>query len=673
MKKCLLIILTFYNIGLFAQQTDKDSQPWDIYLEQLNGQEEFESTEWEPYYELLADMAEHPLNINTIKKEDLELMPFLSAQQIEDIMAYLYQYGEMKSFGELAMIKSLGYEQQQLLRYFTTIEETTTDKDKFPSWKNIWKYGKHEVIATAKIPFYERKGDQNGYLGYKYKHWIKYDFSYSKYLKFGFLGSQDAGEPFLAGRNNLGYDYYTFWLQIKNLGPIKNLTLGRYRLGFGMGLVMNSNFGFGKTATLSSLGRNTNRISAHSSRYSGNYLQGIAATVALNKHIDLTGFFSYRLIDATLNSGSQSIATIVKTGYHRTATEMNKKNDAWQAVTGGNVKWSNNGFHVGATGIYSTFDKPLIPKKTQAYKKWYAEGQNFFNVSVDYGYTSNRLNVCGETATGNCGAIATINSISYMLTQSFTAVAVQRYYSYKYYSLFSNSFSEGSGVQDENGIYLGLTWTPTKLLSLKGYTDYTFFQWPQYLHTQSHKAWDNLIDARLQLKKWSLSARYRLHMKDVEFKSSKTNKVVAIGFEPEHRARMALNYSGRILTNKAQIDCCYSQLKGQSFGWMLSENISYAKKWVHAALNFGYFHTQDYYSRVYAYEQGTLYNMSFPMFYGHGIRYCINLRGDIGKHWMIISKLGITDYFDRDHISSSYQQINKSSQADLDIQIRWKF
>ena len=133
MKKCLLIILTFYNIGLFAQQTDKDSQPWDIYLEQLNGQEEFESTEWEPYYELLADMAEHPLNINTIKKEDLELMPFLSAQQIEDIMAYLYQYGEMKSFGELAMIKSLGYEQQQLLRYFTTIEETTTDKDKFPS------------------------------------------------------------------------------------------------------------------------------------------------------------------------------------------------------------------------------------------------------------------------------------------------------------------------------------------------------------------------------------------------------------------------------------------------------------------------------------------------------------------------------------------------------------
>ena len=26
------------------------------------------------------------------------------------------------------------------------------------------------------VPLYEREGDRNGYLGYKYKHWFRYSF-----------------------------------------------------------------------------------------------------------------------------------------------------------------------------------------------------------------------------------------------------------------------------------------------------------------------------------------------------------------------------------------------------------------------------------------------------------------------------------------------------------------
>lgn len=40
---------------------------------------------------------------------------------------------------------------------------------------------------------------------------------------------------------------------------------------------------------------------------------------------------------------------------------------------------------------------------------------------------------------------------------------------------------------------------------------------------------------------------------------------------------------------------------------------------------------------------------------------------------MAIMKLGTTDYFDRNHISSGYQRIDRSSQTDLDLQLRWKF
>src|SRR5574344_3024330 len=115
MKKTIVILtLSLITSNMFAQEITKSDSQWEKYVEELNGQEEFESVDWDAYYDHLADLHEHPININTIQKEDLEQMPFLSAQQIEDILAYLYQYGEMKSLGELAMIRSLDYCQCQL-------------------------------------------------------------------------------------------------------------------------------------------------------------------------------------------------------------------------------------------------------------------------------------------------------------------------------------------------------------------------------------------------------------------------------------------------------------------------------------------------------------------------------------------------------------------------------
>lgn len=100
--------------------------------------------------------------------------------------------------GELAMIESLDAVRRQLLYYFVYIDNE--QKKTFPTIKNILKYGKNDIIATAKIPLYERKGDKNGYMGYKYKHWFRYTFKYGQYVQIGLTGSQDAGEPFFAGK-----------------------------------------------------------------------------------------------------------------------------------------------------------------------------------------------------------------------------------------------------------------------------------------------------------------------------------------------------------------------------------------------------------------------------------------------------------------------------------------
>lgn len=100
-----------------------------------------------------------------------------------------------------------------------------------------------------------------------------------------------------------------------------------------MGLILNNDFSFGKLSVLSSLGRTTSHVKVHSSRSSANYLQGAAATYTLLKGLDLTGFLSYRKIDATL-SDEGGIKTILKTGLHRTRREIARQDIASNTLVG---------------------------------------------------------------------------------------------------------------------------------------------------------------------------------------------------------------------------------------------------------------------------------------------------------------------------------------------------
>jgi hypothetical protein len=68
-----------------------------------------------------------------------------------------------------------------------------------------------------------------------------------------------------------------------------------------------------------------------------------------------------------------------------------------------------------------------------------------------------------------------------------------------------------------------------------------------------------------------------------------------------------------------------------------------------------------------------VYRFSFPSFYGKGTRLAVSFKGKISQKIMLIAKIGVTDYLDRDHISSGMQQINHSSQTDADIQMKWNF
>ena len=665
MKYRIAIFLFMITLTASAQQ----KQTWeDIWQETITPEdmEEMEDS-WEDYHERMQQLADHPIDLNHTNREDLEQLPFLSAQQVMGIMEYLDRYGPMRSMNELKMVRSLDYRQIALLPFFVYVGEVNQEAPRFPSLQNITKYGKHTVTVTGNIPFYERKGDQNGYLGYHYRHTLRYAFTYSNYVKIGIIGAQDAGEPFLANQNNTGYDTYSYYIQLRKLGHLENAVIGKYKIGAGMGLILNTSFQLGKLATLQNMGRQTNTLRAHSSRSESDYFQGAAAVIRLSKPLTLTTFASYRPVDATLNDDGTA-KTIITNGYHRTKEEMKKKHNTHLSALGGSIGYRLNGLHLGANIVYSGIDRTLCPDTKTAYRRYYPQGDNFLNASLDYGYTHYRFSVGGETAVNKAGALATINALSFQPSSNLSLVAIQRFYSYRYNGLYAHGFGNSSRTQNESGLYLGLSWTPLARLHLQGYADYAYSPYPRYQVSKPSHTWDMLLQSTLQWRKWNLQVRHRTRLQQ---KDDNNKMLIPCN---EHRSRLSITHSSDAgWTAKTQADYVYTIHKDASHGWMVSQQTGYQQDTWQASLSMGYFDTDSYAARIYLYERQLQHEFTFPSFYGNGLRLSLYAHVSLNDHLRLATRLGYTNYFDRSSIGTSLQEIAQSHTTDLDLQLRWKF
>lgn len=644
---------------------------WEKWLDDIMLDGEYSEASYEELYDNLLDLQRNGININTATRQELESLPFLSEKQVMDILEYIHFHGALKSINELMSIESIDYSTRQLLHEFLYAGDKP--EKGFPSLKNIMTWGKNELSLYTKIPTYERAGDaSNGdYLGYPYKFWARYSFSYAKNVRIGIVASQDAGEPFFSQSNKYGFDQYSGFIQINGLGSVESLIVGRYSVSAGMGLVMNNSFSLGKSAMLQDFGRQRNALRPHTSASENGYMQGAAATIRLSDAIRLTPFLSYRKTDATLNIDG-SISSLIYTGYHRTISELNKKNNTSLTAGGMNVRWNLEDFSLGATAVFTHINRPLSPNKSATYKKIYPEGSNFFNASLNYSWLHYPLSVNGETAINANGAIATLNTLGWHLSQYVEVMGIYRFYSFNYYSLYANAFSEGGKTQNESGLYLGVRWQPKYGIDIQAYTDLAYFAWPRYGVSQSSYAIDNVVSASYKTGNWLLSGKYRLHLRQKDSKS-----VANLSWQTEHRLRISAEWTGGGWTSRSQLDftsvSSTSESSSLSQGFMITENIGYdIGKWLIFAGG-KYFNTDGYDSRLYSYERAMPHTFSYPAYFGHGIRYSLVAVWAPIPSLQITAKAAVTDYFDRSTISSGQQQINASSACDIEVGMRWRW
>ncbi len=659
----IIALFTIANLPLASQTR----QPWEEYLEKYTLTEDIDNNDFNYRYDELCELAANPINLNNSTPEQLRQLPFITQAQYMRLVEYIDKVGQIHTWAELQVADIADEPTLRLLQYFATLGAPPDIKRTLtPAY--IMKYGKHEAMGYFKLPCYNRHGDDNGYLGYPYRHWIRYTFNCGQDVKVGFVGAQDAGEPFFTRPNNMGYDHYSFYLQLQNRGRLKSLVVGRYRIRMGAGLVMNTNYSFGKLSELYGLERQRTSISGHSSRSEANYLQGAAATVALSKHIEATAFASHRKIDATLNADSLTIATILKNGYHRTQSEINRKNNTAQTLWGGNVAYCNGPLRIGISGVYNSYNRLLNPDTTVLYRRHAPMGNRFWNIGVEYSYLSPRIAFSGETATSNSNGIATLNRLCYTPNQVLSLTAIQRFYSGRYQSLMGRSFSEGSQINNESGLYISALWHIDRRWNLMAYTDYAYFAWPRYGISAASHTWDNLLQAEYRHGNIIWQTRYRVKTKQKDDANHQTLADYTI-----HRAQSTFTVTTGRWTSKTLATATYNSNAEGSAGWAAGQQIRYSGKWLQAAVQLLYFDTDDYDSRIYSYEYGMLYSFTVPAFYGNGIHYALTARANISSRLMLAVKASVTNYMDRNHISSGLQQIDASSQTDIEMQARIRF
>ena len=96
-----------------------------------------------------------------------------------------------------------------------------------------------------------------------------------------------------------------------------------------------------------------------------------------------------------------------------------------------------------------------------SYQQYNLQGDKFYNVGMNYAWRYHNFFLSGEVAKGTKG-MATINQLHYDFSQNYRVMLVHRYYAHDDWAMFARSFSEGSGVQNENGWYVAAQCSPIK-------------------------------------------------------------------------------------------------------------------------------------------------------------------------------------------------------------------
>jgi len=655
-----------------------------------NSDVEMDFSDW---VEEINQLRERPVNLNSRDENELRRLFFLNELQIANLLEYTLEYGQLASIYELQTIE--GFNEEVVSQMMPFISLSPFVPEKF-SLKRALKYGGTDVMLRYMRVLQEQKGyadvsdsmriahSNNYYLGNQNALFLRVQYSYKDYLKLGFVGEKDAGEPFLPKSDTLrkGFDFYSAHLFLKNIGIVKQLAIGDYHVQFGQGLTLWSGFAMGKAAGSVVMRKRAPALRPHASTNEYAFMRGAAATVGLGK-FDITAFYSNRKVDANVVP-SDSVAmiedmvtTLQETGYHRTPAELADKGANRETAAGGHITYNGQRLRTGITLFHVNYEIPFVPGTT-LYKKFQPVLNSNTYAGFDYSYNYRTLTLYGEATKQVDAGIGVLQGLSFTPDPRLAIAMIYRNYQKNYLNNFNATFGEGTNGTNEKGFYVGMVATPFNKITLSAYADMFRYEWLHYR-----------VDAPSQGQEYSAQFLYNIsrrgdiifsyrHMINPMNYAPPGEKMNQIGESTRDYYRIQLNYqaiSWLKLQSRIEITKREAPLKKPETGYLIYQGfqIKPVKHDLSVSFRYSLFDTDSYDTRLYTFEQDVPYSFSIPSFSGKGSRFYLLLTANLTRDISLILRYAQTWYSDRNVISSGLDEISGNKKSDVKAVIRFSF
>ena len=691
MKQCLLfVVCALFFVNGHAQQQESNEiiqQRIEFISEQL----ESESIDLTNVIEILSYRIEHPLNLNNATAEDLKELNLLSDVEINDLILHRKRFGNFISIYELQSLTYWSMETIYLVLPFVKVD------DKFEqlhvSVKEALKQGNFEAflryqrIPEAKsgydnVPDSILESSNSYYHGNPDRYYTRLRFSYRTNLSVGITAEKDPGEQFFQGAQKNGFDFYSFHAYYHGGKYLRTVALGDYQVQIGQGLNLWSGYAFGKTADVTNVKKSANPIKPYTSVDETRFMRGAALEFGY-KRFQLTTFASVKKVDATVNIDSllddlEFVSSINLTGFHRTNSEIEKKNGLTEMIYGGNLRYENRGLHIGVAGVSYGYNKDYN-KAIQPYNQFDFRGRNTFAGSVDYSYVFKNFQFFGEASyVTHSSSFANLHGVLFSLDSRASMSVVYRNYQRGYETLYNAGFAEGSQTKNEKGVYTALTVKLAKNWTLNTYADLFSFPWMKYQVDAPSRGHEFLIQPTYRPNKvLEIYGRFRQQLRQKNSRDS-DGSITEIEDVVQNNYRLNMSYKvSEDFTFKSRIEYVTIDRKSNEpeDGFVLIQDFIYKPKKfpVDLALRYALIETDSYDSRIYSFESNALYVFSVPAYYYKGSRAYAMIRYTFLKRFDLWVRYGTFIYANRKSLGSGAEEINQGRKSDITVQLRIKF
>lgn len=595
----------------------------------------------------------------------------LSIQDAIAIKAFIDSLGELKTIYELIYVP--GLDEQKLFPHEELLKSLNLEKPT-SEWilSDALRYGRHEWVMRSEldigreIPGLRNADSTSGRSPMKL--YSRYRYQYPGRISWGLVLETDAGEALFAKKRLPVFSFAAGHIAIQNLGCLKDLVLGDYRLMWGAGLLSWTGFGMGRGVPVHRIAPHGTVLKPYTASNEFNFYRGAAARLAWGK-LGLIGFSSYRQLDASIDSigSGTGIRTIYDDGLHRTESEKSRRRTFNYFQGGLALQFTHRRFSIGLLNSYQRFSLPILPgRELYQQKNWY--GRELVSSSLFIKLQSRKGTFFSEAVLQNSGAYAFTAGYTWHPAPSLHLALSIRSSNPQFFSLFSNGpFSDSRG-RNESGIYAAMHWSPFPKWSLQAYADIYRAHWLGYREDRPAFGTEYLMQLEWKPERDVLIyLRWKRRVKSINLPVG--NAAIPIsGIESRMQLRLNASYQiGTQTGGQSRLEWSWSDGRG----FYLSQDIYFKHVSFPLALTFrvAFFKVSSFNSRIYAYEHTPLYQFGLPAFNGIGNRTYLMLKYTFSRNfqaWLKLARSGSSG-------GSLLENSPSANRWEIDIQGRLKF